>query len=173
MSFCHILVRRNPWIGGHWIIRAEIQEGGRAEIRPNLLPGYGIVKMSENMELTADFIRSIIATGELNGFDWKEFSIVISFDDVGDVSGTYGYAYTSDADWEAFAVNADPIEPAAKAYWQWLINDGDKGMIKMLLQFNRVSKNFNADFEHENLGRWKVTPKNIDTIVEELRPNLW
>ena len=78
--------------------------------------------MSENMELMGNIAKSIIATGELDGIDWKEFSIVISFDDVGDVAGTYGYAYPSDADWEAFAVNADPIEPEAKAYRQWLIN---------------------------------------------------
>ena len=42
----------------------------------------------------------------------------------------------------------------------------------MLLQFNRVTRNVNADFEYENPKRWQVTPKNIDKIVEELRPNL-
>ena len=124
------------------------------------------------MELLGHIAKSIIGTGELEALNWSEFTLVMSFDDDGDVNGTYGYAYLSNGDWEAFAVDADAVDPSAKAYREWLTIDGDKGMIKMLFQFNRNTRRVNADFEYENPKRWQVTPANIDKIVEELRPNL-
>jgi hypothetical protein len=128
--------------------------------------------MSENLEKLGSIAREIINTGELDEFKWDEFSLVLSFDDEGDVNGTYGYAYLANGDWEAFAVDADAVDPSAKAYREWLRLEGDKGMIKMLFQFNRDTRRVNADFEYENPKRWQVTPANIDKIVEELRPNL-
>jgi hypothetical protein len=128
--------------------------------------------VSDNLELMGRIARSILDSGELNAFDWREFTLVISFDDEGDVNGTYGYAYLSDGEWEAIAVDPDAVDPSAKTYREWLRNEGDKGMIKMLFQFNRNTRRVKADFEYENPKRWQVTPANIDKIVEELRPNL-
>lgn len=42
----------------------------------------------------------------------------------------------------------------------------------MLFQFNRKSGRFIVDFEHDDPARWKVTPSNIDAVVDELRPDL-
>ncbi|HTF66439.1 MAG TPA: hypothetical protein VK638_27525 [Edaphobacter sp.] len=57
-------------------------------------------------------------------------------------------------------------------YWEWLRQDGDKGFRKILFQFNRVSRKVNADFEYEDPERWQVTPRNVDDIIPQLRPNL-
>jgi hypothetical protein len=58
------------------------------------------------------------------------------------------------------------------AYREWLRQEGDRGIIKMLFQFNRVTRKVNADFEYDNPSRWLVTPKNLDRMIEELRPKL-
>jgi hypothetical protein len=129
--------------------------------------------MSENMELMGQIAKSIIESGELDSFDWREFSLVIGFDEEGDANETYGYAYLDGANWEAISVFPRVVRPSATAYREWLRGEGERGMIKMLFQFNRVTRKVNADFEYDNPRRWQVTPKNIDKIVEELRPNLW
>ena len=110
---------------------------------------------------------------ELDGVDWSEFTLIIGFDSDGDIDETYGYAYGPDGKSNAFSV-AGPrlIRPEANAYRERLRLEGDKGIIKLLFQFNRNTRRVNADFEYENPKRWQVTPANIDKIVEELRPNL-
>jgi hypothetical protein len=42
----------------------------------------------------------------------------------------------------------------------------------MLFQFNRRNNKVNADFEYDDTDRWKVTPNNLDPMIEELRPKL-
>ena len=66
----------------------------------------------------------------------------------------------------------DPIEREVRRYREWLRPQADKGFIKMLFQFNRDTRRANADFEYDDPRRWQVTPANIDTITETLRPSL-
>ncbi len=122
--------------------------------------------------VTCDVVMSH-KTRKLDGDKWDEFTIVFEFDDEGEVNGSYGYSYERAVEANAFAVDPDDVSPQVNVYCEFMRIKGDKGMIKMLFQFNRVTRKVNADFEYENPSRWKVTPKNIDTIVEELRPNLW
>lgn len=129
--------------------------------------------MSENLCMMGEIVNAILTTGELDGDKWDEFTIVFEFDDEGEVNGSYGYSYERAVEANAFAVDPDDVSPQVNVYCEFMRIKGDKGMIKMLFQFNRVTRKVNADFEYENPSRWKVTPKNIDTIVEELRPNLW
>ncbi|MBO0664587.1 hypothetical protein LQ948_18730 [Jiella sp. MQZ9-1] len=128
--------------------------------------------MSNETEYTAGVVREIIASGELDGFNWSEFSLVVGYDKDGDVDQTYGYAYASDGAWRAFAVTPRLVRPSLNRYRERLRQEGDTGIIKLLFQFNRDTGRFNSDFEYENAARWQVTPANIDTIVQDLQPNL-
>lgn len=128
--------------------------------------------MTENMALMGDIARNIVTCGELEGVDWVEVSAIFAFDDDGDVNSSYGYAYDAQGEAHAAAFLYDDVETAVKAYREWLKQEGDKGMIKMLFQFNRQSRKVNADFEYADANRWQVTPKNVDTITHQLKPNL-
>jgi hypothetical protein len=129
-----------------------------------------------NIELMGAIARAILNAisdeNELVGVNWTEFTLIIGFDSDGDIDETYGYAYGPGGASSAFSVTPRLIRPEANAYRERLRLEGDKGMIKMLFQFNRDTRRVNADLEYENPKRWQVTPANIDRIVEELRPNL-
>ncbi|MBM7046362.1 hypothetical protein [Rhizobium lusitanum] len=128
--------------------------------------------MSENMELMGDIARAIVNSGKMQGVEWVEISIVVTVDESGEASEIFGYAYDEKGNYTAVAPKLREIEQPVAAYREWLRQDGDKGFRKILFQFNRVSRKVNADFEYENLGRWQVTPKNVDAIIAQLRPNL-
>jgi hypothetical protein len=129
-------------------------------------------RVSENMELMGAIAREIVNCRELDGVDWVEVSAIFAMNDKGSVNESYGYAYDRSGRPHAVAFLYDPIERAVEHYHEWLRQKADKGMIKMLFQFNRETQKVNADFEYDNPDRWQVTPDNIDTIVEELRPKL-
>jgi hypothetical protein len=127
---------------------------------------------SRNMDLMGAIAREIVNCGELRNIDWVEVSAIFSIDSDGDVDESYGYAYDANGKAHAATFLYDGVEREVKAYREWLHQPGDKGFIKMLFQFNRETRRVNADFEYEDPLRWQVTPKNLDKIVEELRPKL-
>lgn len=127
---------------------------------------------SQNMELMGAIAREIVNSGKPRNVDWVEVSAIFNIDSDGDVNESYGYAYDASGKAHAATFLSDGVEREVKAYREWLRRPGDKGFIKMLFQFNRQTRRVNADFEYDNPLRWQVTPKNIDTIVEELRPKL-
>jgi hypothetical protein len=128
--------------------------------------------ITQNMQLMGAIAREIVNSTELRGVDWVEVSAIFAFDSDGDVNESYGYAYDVNGQAHAAAFLYDDIEREVKAYREWLRKPGDKGLIKMLFQFNKVTRRVNADFEYDNPLRWQVTPNNLDTVVEELRPRL-
>lgn len=127
--------------------------------------------MSENEEYVGSLIAAILASDNLDQSGWEEFSLVIAFDE-SEANRSYGYSYDAQGEWEAFSVRPRLINAEAVAYRDWLKLEDDKAIIKMLIQFNRVTNRFNADFEYEDPARWKVAPSNINEITRELRPNL-
>jgi hypothetical protein len=127
--------------------------------------------MSDNSEYVASLVRAIIESGELKQNEWQEFSLVCSFAPSG-INQSYGYSYSADGNWEAFSVRPRLIREQADSYRQWLSADKDQPIIKLLLQFNRESRDFNIDLEYDDQARWQVTPNNLDRVIEALRPNL-
>ncbi|WP_132412952.1 hypothetical protein [Neorhizobium sp. S3-V5DH] len=127
--------------------------------------------MAENEKYVGNLVEAIIQSEEIEQQDWEEFSLVLVFED-DDINQAYGYSYDRSGEWEAIAVRPRLIRSEACDYREWLRQDDKKGVLKMLLQFNKANGKFNVDFEYENSVRWQVTPWNIDTIVDELRPKL-
>ncbi|MEZ0472783.1 hypothetical protein [Luteimonas salinilitoris] len=129
-------------------------------------------KASRSLEYMSEIARVVAQGEDLQELAWDEVIIVFGFDEDGSVNETYGYAYEQGGPSHPFALRPRYVRPAVDAYREWLRLERDKGMIKMLFQFNRRSLKVQADFEYDDPSRWKVTPNNIDTIVEELRPRL-
>ncbi|WP_112500418.1 hypothetical protein [Agrobacterium sp. lyk4-40-TYG-31] len=127
--------------------------------------------MSENSELVEDLVGAIINSDQIEQQNWQTFSLVIVFQD-DRVSETYGYSYDVEGEWEAFSVRPRLVNAEAGSYRDWLKQENDKAVIKMLVQFNRASNKFNVDFEYENPARWSVTPSNVNEITKELHPQL-
>lgn len=127
--------------------------------------------MSENSELVEDLVGAIINSDQIEQQNWQTFSLVIVFQD-DRVSETYGYSYDVEGEWEAFSVRPRLVNAEAGSYREWLKQENDKAVIKMLVQFNRASNKFNVDFEYENPARWSVTPSNVNEITKELHPQL-
>jgi len=132
--------------------------------------------MSENLQHLGNIARKIISDESFlenkPDFNWAEFSAVFELDNDGDISSNFGYAYDPNGDYCAFSIDPDSIETSVRSYRDWITKEADKGFMKMLFQFNRDSGQVQADFEYDDLMRWKVTLKNIDDMIEELRPNL-
>lgn len=124
---------------------------------------------ADNTEMIGAIAREIINCGELNSVDWVEVSAISSFDDEGDVRESYGYAYDRKGNAHAAAFLYDSVEKEVKRYRAWLRLKNDKGIIKMLIQFNKETRRYNADFEYNDPSRWQVTPNNIGSIAEQLR----
>lgn len=127
--------------------------------------------MSENSELVEDLVGAIINSDQIEQQNWQTFSLVIAFQN-DRVSEIYGYSYDVEGEWEAFSVRPRLVNAEAGSYREWLKQKNDKAVIKMLVQFNRVSNGFNVDFEYENHARWSVKPSNLIEITRELYPQL-
>ncbi|WP_349963322.1 hypothetical protein [Rhizobium sp. ZPR3] len=134
------------------------------------LPGSASPRSNaNNTEMISAIAREIVNCGELNSVDWGEVSAIFSFDDDGDVRESYGYAYERSGNAHAAAFLYDSVEKEVKRCRARLRLKNDKGIIKMLIQFNKETRSFNADFEYDDPSRWQVTPNNIGSIAEQLR----
>lgn len=127
--------------------------------------------MSENSELVEDLLGAIINSDQIEQQNWETFSLVIAFQD-DRVSETYGYSYDVEGEWEAFSIRPRLINAEAGSYRDWVKIENGNAVIKMLVQFNRVSNRFNVDFEYENRARWSLTPSNLNEITKGLHPQL-
>lgn len=128
------------------------------------------------MEFLTSIVRVIANDSEfhetIGDRKWIEFSIVFEVDEDGDIISLSGYAFLQEPEYAPFVIDIDDVEGEVKGYRDWLAKDTGEGFKKMLLQFNRDSGRVQADFEYDDPMRWKVTPNNIDQMIEDLRPNL-
>lgn len=127
--------------------------------------------MTDNLDLVGDIARDIVQSDELKDIDWVEITLVAQVDDDG-ITGLFGYIYDAQGVSTAEFPDMDAIDGSVCAYRRWLRKEGDEGFSSMLFQFNRITRRFNVDFVYGETTRWRVTPANIDTIADELRPRL-
>ncbi|PZO67305.1 MAG: hypothetical protein DI498_02885 [Paracoccus denitrificans] len=83
----------------------------------------------------------------------------------------YGYAFDGDEGRPiALSVDLIALKQPVQEYLQSVYKAGQKAPVKILVQFNDETGEYNIDFEDEDVDRWKVSPRNLDLIREELRP---
>ena len=119
---------------------------------------------------TVSLIKAVVANMQGAEDDWVTLSMVVEFRERR-IATTYGYAYNSTN--EAYAVAARPSR-IMEAFDQFVENTygpDEPAPVKLLIQFNRDSGQYTVQYEDTDRLRWKVTPNNIDTIINELRPN--
>ncbi|WP_406247046.1 hypothetical protein ACI7YT_16565 [Microbacterium sp. M] len=122
-----------------------------------------------SVEPVVGLVRSLVENMRRVDDDWASFAMVLEFSG-GEVSGSYGYVYSADGKPSATSARPTRIEPAVTAYMESYFQPDDALPVKILIQFDRTSGNYEVTFEDTDVTRWQVTPANIDTIREELRP---
>lgn len=115
-------------------------------------------------------IRALIENMRGAGGDWESVALVLDLTE-GYFVGASGYAYGPDGT-EAIASDPLAVRPAADGYLASKYPPGDPLPVKLLVQLDRTSGRYAVDFEDTDVDRWKVSPKTIRTIREELRPRL-
>ncbi|NYE21210.1 hypothetical protein [Microbacterium immunditiarum] len=125
--------------------------------------------MSTNV--TADLIRALIEHMRGAGDDWESFAMVIEFRGE-QLAGTHGYAYSPGGAVSPVASRPTGIKPALDAYTESYYKPGEALPVAILVQFDRVKGEYEVTFEDTDATRWQVTPENIATIAEQLRPKL-
>lgn len=138
----------------------------------------------QSVDYMGRIVKVIVQSKDMQDIDWASFSLVMEFDDEGDLSGTYGYAYDAGGGFTAISVRPRLLRETVLPYRRWLDQLSDKapeerppgwnakGMIKMLLQFDRRSNRVNSIFEYNDPDRWQVTPKTLDAMIAALKPKL-
>lgn len=59
---------------------------------------------------------------------------------------------------------------AVNAYTESCYKPGDPLPAAILVQFDRMSERYEVTFEDADPTRWQVTPANIGSVGEQLRP---
>ncbi|PZO67306.1 MAG: hypothetical protein DI498_02890 [Paracoccus denitrificans] len=93
-------------------------------------------------------IRTLLNNLEVLNDRWTLLSIVIGVDEDFEPNTTYGYVYDGKAG-PPIAASADTI-----------------------VQFNKDSGQYNIELEYGDEDRWQVTPGNLVSVRQELRPKL-
>lgn len=106
------------------------------------------------------------------GVDWVETSFVFETIYESAVKNT-GYVYDSYGEETSLAIDFnDEVKSVLKSFREGFKSKSDEKFIKLLVQFNRVTRQVNIEFDFEDESRWDATPANFNTIAEELRPKL-
>lgn len=126
--------------------------------------------MTENLDLLSIIAGEIVRSGKPDNINWIEVTVVFGFNDDNEVRKSYGYVYDQSGKSHATSYLIPDVERAVNAYVDWLRTQHDEPLVKLLFQFNRETGQVKADFEYDDAARWQVTPRNIDTIAQELRP---
>lgn len=120
-------------------------------------------------ELIAKIAQEIAASTRLHP-DWKSLSLVFTFDD--DSPSNFGYCYTGDGpgDWSAFSSTSDELDDDLIRLRQIMEEESKATWHQGLFQLLREQREMTFEFTYDGETRWKVTPENIDQMVQTLRP---
>jgi hypothetical protein len=120
-------------------------------------------------EAAADLIRALIQNMRRAGDDWSSLAMVVEFSGR-ELSGTYGYVYSDEGKPTAVSARPSQIETAVTGYTEHYYKPDQPLPVKILVQFDRTKGEYEVTFEDTDESRWQVTPENVDSIREELRP---
>ncbi|MDJ1114602.1 hypothetical protein [Microbacterium dauci] len=118
----------------------------------------------------AELIEAIVEHLRGAPDEWDALALVIELR--GDrVATTYGYVYQADGTTAAVASRPSGVLSTVRAYLAATYEAGQRLPLKLLVQFERITRAYEITFEDSDAARWKVTPGNIDVVPHELRPD--
>jgi hypothetical protein len=120
-------------------------------------------------DVTAGLSRALVENMKGAGDDWASLAMVLDLSG-GRIRGTHGYAYSPDGTVSPVASRPSGIRLAVDAYLECYVEPDQEPPLAILVQLGRTSGTYEVTFEHDDAARWKVTPANLETISEVLRP---
>jgi hypothetical protein len=128
-----------------------------------------MINGADKDELIAKIAKQIAASERLDP-GWKSLSMVVTFDD-GSLSN-FGYYYTGDgpSDWSAFSSTSDELDDHLIKLRQVMKDQSKANWHQGLFQLRRDQREMTFEFTYNGETRWKVTPGNVDQMVQALRP---
>ena len=118
-----------------------------------------------------DAARTLLRDPEVTNHPWTGIAVVFQLPE-GDEShrAAFGYRYNN-ADWEGFLLdNFSAYAEQMLAFRKAAQVPNDKPWCACLMQITREGMKLVCDLEYDDPVRWDVTPNNLETRVEELRP---
>ena len=98
---------------------------------------------------------------------WESFAVAFDVDEDSNV-GNSGFCWGEKR--VPFAVDDNAVDEAVLAFRDLSRDREGNGWKAMLLQYVRSTRSVNTEFEFDNANRWRVTPKNMDTVLESMKP---
>ena len=117
-----------------------------------------------------DLVRVVIENMSGAGSDWDSLAMSIVVRN-GRVAGTSGYVYAADGASVPVASRPSGVQPVLTEYLETRYGSDDAPPVALLLQFDRVSGQYEVTFEDADSARWKVTPANLEGFAARLRPD--
>ncbi len=99
--------------------------------------------------------------------DWDGLSVVGSLDGVAQM---FGYVYTNAGDWSARAPDDFYVLDRFEDLRDAMRKPGEGDWKYCLIQIKRDGLKIHAEFDYGDGEKWKISPENLRTRVEELRP---
>lgn len=120
-------------------------------------------------DVSANLLGSLIENLRGAPEEWNALAQVLVFD--GDrVERIHGYVYGADGKPVGAAASPYLTKDAVAAYLDSHYKPGDARPVKLLVQFDRVTGQYEVAFEDSDTNRWAATPENFYSLPEELRP---
>jgi hypothetical protein len=124
--------------------------------------------MNEQSKLISEIAKLVIEDEKYASFNWVAISLVASV--VDGATSISAYWYDNKGVSSAKTPGNWDICDLFEKLWLLMIEDNNAKWLQCLLQIKRENLSFKTFFEYDDPLRWKVTPKNLDRMPEELRP---
>ncbi|MCC3316793.1 hypothetical protein [Nocardia africana] len=99
--------------------------------------------------------------------EWDALTVVVNLHRQ---QSMFGYRYADDGNWSPdVRLSMQVLDRAIDLRTTMTTPDG-KGWKVCLIQIRRSDMSVQVEFEYKNAKRWRVTPVNLESMVEELRP---
>lgn len=117
-------------------------------------------------DLLQDIGAAIVEDPALEDKEWDAIALVFQFDGM---SRLYGYSYRDETS-EPFSPEDDVLFDLFLELQEVMAEGEDCAWKACLYKITKPDMDLDVDFEYEDGDRWRVTPENIDTIAEMIRP---
>ena len=125
--------------------------------------------MTDVSDLYQELGSAVLTDPSVEWNQWTKAALVFSIDAEGN-HAIRGYLF-SDLEWQGFLpeTHIDAINTLLLQIRE-VIADGTTGLwASALIQFNLVEIDMMVNFDYDDPDRWRVTPTNIDEMIEEIR----
>ncbi|MFF0634600.1 hypothetical protein ACFYTS_19075 [Nocardia sp. NPDC004151] len=129
------------------------------------VPAFDVTSASEIIISLGDLI---VGDSEYRDVQWDAVTLVVTVAD--SHQHLFGYFYTNDGGWTPGNPGGMALLDQVMALRTATTAPGKRAWKVCRIQLIREEMQLTVDYEYRSWKRWMVTPANLETRVEELRP---